>query len=302
MIVTFSGGLYIVFGLLAVFQLRGVHPTDEKIVGSVSIAFLLAVGVGLLMRRNWARWLALGPALLTWTLGGLVLLWQLILLLKAFVGSDGSASIWLVITLIICALFAAFIWINFKLFNRLTSAQGRSEFNTPESETHAVAKSAAVQIAWIVLSLFIVEPGVFGLGRSSNPDMAEVQWDAGRSQSERANDAQQRQRAVEHAAREQELVAQAVERARQASVDSERSRLERAEAERHVEAENPPTALQESETSTPDVSTAVPSQPDISSERPKSAILKCRDSSGAISFTQGYCPAGTTLVEAPPAD
>jgi hypothetical protein len=31
-------------------------------------------------------------------------------------------------------------------------------------------------------------------------------------------------------------------------------------------------------------------------------ILKCRDASGSVQFTQGYCPSGTTLVEPPPSE
>jgi hypothetical protein len=31
-------------------------------------------------------------------------------------------------------------------------------------------------------------------------------------------------------------------------------------------------------------------------------ILKCRDSSGAVMFTQGYCPPGTQRVDMPKGD
>ena len=36
-----------------------------------------------------------------------------------------------------------------------------------------------------------------------------------------------------------------------------------------------------------------------SDEKNTTQILKCRDRAGAVSYTQGYCPPGTTLVDTP---
>lgn len=49
------------------------------------------------------------------------------------------------------ALCAAFIRLNFGLFHHLASGEGREEFDTPESERHAVAWSSGVYVAWCVV-------------------------------------------------------------------------------------------------------------------------------------------------------
>lgn len=364
MIVTFSGWLYIVFSILAVFGLKSVHGASEKLAALASIAFLLVVGVGLLRRLNWARWLTLGVSLMTWTLGSLVFLWQIvqILRLSALFRTSFGFGMW-VVTVVVVALVSAYIWLNFKLFEHLNSDDGRLEFDAPETETHAVAKSAALQIAWGLLSTLLFEPGLLGIGRSSNTDLAAtleaferlkserampsretVNASAERARNaERAREAERRQ-ANESALREAEQVELAEAREQQAATDSIRRVVEQEETrgrqrvamanrvkaqedfqrkirelfERRVrdrsytdtqfEADRQALQRELERSSATSAGTSPSTYSDSSrrsssaSDRPSSAILKCRDASGALSFTQGYCPAGSIPVESPPTD
>jgi len=354
-IVTVSGWLYIALSLLALFGLKSAHGIAEKLTMLTSIAFLLVVGVGLLMRRNWARWLSLGVTLLTWTLGSLAFLWHVIQFIRLFALFQRSGGIVVMtIVLIIAALCCAYLWLNFRLFEHLNSDEGRLEFDTPETETHAVAKSTALQIAWAALGMLLVEPGVFGLGRSSNADFAATLESFERLKSERATpsreavtasaelarQAERRRLANETELRQAEQAELAAAREQQAAAESMRRAVEQEEArgrerlananraraqeefrrktrelfERRVrdrsytdaQFEADRQALQRELERSWEIPAGTPpgtySDASRSGEGPSSVILKCRDASGAISFTQGYCPAGTTLVESPPVE
>jgi len=356
-IVTVSGWLYIVFSLLALVGFKTLHGASEKLAALASITFLFVVGVGLLRRLNWARWLTLGMSLLTWTLGSLVFFWQIVWFFRVsalFRHSFGPAM-W-VVFLIVVALCCAYIWLNFRLFEHLNSDDGRLEFDAPETETHAVAKSTALQIAWGLLSTLLLEPGLFGIGRSSNTDYAATIEALKRLESERsvpsretvnasverARDVERRRQANESALREAEQAELAAAREQQAATESmhrvveqeeDRGRQRVAVANRtraqedfqrkirelvdrrvrdrsytDTQFETDRQALQRelerswdtSAGTSPVAYSESSRQPSSASERTSSAILKCRDASGAVSFTQGYCPAGTTLVESPP--
>ena len=141
--ITFSGWLFIVFALLSFTQLGVLNSGLERQFGLASTAMLLAMGIGLLLRRNWARWLALGLTLLTWTLGSLALLWGVVTLLKVSFGSARVPLSVYVGGMFVVVLLGAYIWLNVRLFERLTSDEGRKEFRTPFTERYAVVKSTA---------------------------------------------------------------------------------------------------------------------------------------------------------------
>ena len=131
MIVTVSGWLYIVFAIFALTGFKSLYGAAEKLGALASIIFLVAVGVGLLTRRNWARWLSLGISLLTWTLGSLAFCWQVVQFFRLFALFRNSVSRGMIaIALVVFALCCAYIWLNFKLFDRLNSDEGRLEFDT----------------------------------------------------------------------------------------------------------------------------------------------------------------------------
>jgi hypothetical protein len=59
-----------------------------------------------------------------------------------------------------------------------------------------------------------------------------------------------------------------------------------------------------SETAPPDSEAPVPvfgeaAEASDETESKPNKILKCRDKAGSVSYTQGYCPPGTTLVDTP---
>src|SRR5687768_18354332 len=111
----------------------------------------MAVGFGMLLRRNWARWLVLGMSFVAWTLGSVALIWTSTKLLWAYLLSKGVPIVLFAIGVFFCALFAAFIWLSFRLYEHLNSDEGREEFKTADTEKHAVAKSTAVHIVWWVI-------------------------------------------------------------------------------------------------------------------------------------------------------
>ena len=375
-IVTINGWLLIAVSVLAVFQKARVHATDEKIVALLTLVLCVSVAIGLLLRRNWGRWMALGISLITWTCGSIAVFLAFGYGVLELLGSSrdmfgrerssGDTFLLFMMMLIFFAILAVVIWLNFRLFEHLNSEAGREEFDAPEHEKHPVAKSTAVYVAWLALGAIIVEPGLVGAGRSSPADYAEELEQLRRMHEERARpspserddagaskrEARQRQQQADRnaalvaqrdaavAEEQAALVAQrdaalASARAEQAAAESMRRKLAENEArERQRAASSARVNAQEEyrrklrelferrvrDRSYTDAqfeadkerltrefarANAYPqdaSQEIRSGEKPSSVILKCRDSSGSISFTQGYCPAGTTLVESPPAD
>lgn len=367
-IVTVNGWLLIAGSVFAVFQKAHVHAIDEKIVALISLVLCVTVAVGLLLRRNWGRWMALGISLMAWTVGSVIFffafwygvknLMQTKRSMFRYERSSDETFLLFMIMLFFFAIFAAIIWLNYRLFEHLNSEAGREEFDTPDDEKHPVAKSTAVYVVWCTVAAIIVHPGLVGAGHSSRDDLAEQleQFRRLRLEAERVKpspavredpgvsmrEARQRQQlADENAAlTAQRDAAEAAARAEQAAADSMRRQLaqnearERARAGRETrmgaqqefrrkleeltnrrmsdrsyssaqfEADRQRLGRELESSTRSSLSDAYPgssSQP-ATSERSTSAILKCRDSTGAISFTQGYCPAGTNLVESPPAE
>jgi hypothetical protein len=332
-IVTLSGWLYIVLPLFALRWFTSFHGASEKLAFLAWFAFSLVVGVGLLSRLNWARWLTLGVSLLSWTLTPLVFFWQMVQFLRLYAHIHGGLGVeaWVTIVVVVAA-YSAFVWLSFKLFRHLNSDEGRFEFDTPETETYGVTKSAALQIAWSLLSTLMVEPGLLGVGRSSHMGYAETLETLERLESEltsaeRAREVERRRQANDSALRDLEQQAELVEahkqeaRARQlplsaAEVEYEskarellaRRGRDRSYTDAEFEADKKAIdrelsrSLQTPTGTSPRAYSEPTRQPSSASERAPSAVLKCRDASGAISFTQGYCPTGTTLVESRPTD
>lgn len=159
-IVTAGGVLYVIFGLLGFLQVAALSSLTERAYVIVCQILLLATGIGLLLRNNWGRWLALGLTLLTWTLGSLGLLWLLVIALKSFVQATGPGPSRVGSLFLLCAVLAAYIWLSFRIFVRLISVEGREEFDTPEHESHAIAKSSALQVALALIGFFAIgSPG-----------------------------------------------------------------------------------------------------------------------------------------------
>ena len=91
MIVTIAGWLYVVYAGFVLLSLRSSLP-GVALSGQLG-ALLLgagmgAIGVGLLQRKTWGRWFALGPSLLGWTVGALLALGMLALLFWFFANSS----------------------------------------------------------------------------------------------------------------------------------------------------------------------------------------------------------------------
>jgi hypothetical protein len=337
-IVTLSGWVYIVIAVLALFGMTQIRGTGEKMMTLAGIAVLITVGLGLLKRRNWARWLMLGMSLLTWTLGSLLLLWTVVGAFQVSQLWEGQPLAIHVFTFLMFALGCAFIWLNYRLFEHLTSDDGRDEFDTPESESHAVAKSSAVYIAWCVVSMMVAEPGMIRRDRSDD-FQRRVLAEMARRSTEPTSDAVRRERVLEqqrladeNAVRGREAAAEyarrAASEAKLRKVEHEESRAReqavaasRAKAQEELHRKTRELFIRRSRESgytdeqfdadrkrltrefsrSMDAGSAANRSNDTS-ERPSSTILKCRDSGGSISFTQGYCPTGTTRVESPPAD
>jgi hypothetical protein len=353
MIVTVVGWVYIAIGVLGFFQLAKIHVTNERIVTLVSVAVFLTLGTGLLMRRNWARWLMLGVSLMTWTVGSLLFVLAVVKGFQMYPLSAMPTAVTLAI-LLFCGLVCVFIWLNFRLFDYLNSEDGRAEFATPESERYAVAKSTAVYVTWWVLSVVVTNSGSTGADRYSGIDMAAVLASHDRMPQQpavtrrpfddggaaRLPESQARQVPDENAAREAErATAVAEQREKQAAADAIRVQAQRDQErirERAVR-ESVANAQEDLHRKTRELferrirdhsytdaqfaadqerlqrefgraidalnsNSATAHQPSAPGEHTSSAILKCRDASGAISFTQNYCPYGSTLVQSPPAD
>lgn len=336
MIVTISGWVFIVIALLGIFQLKHVHGA-ELVAAAASVALYAVVAAGLLARRNWGRWLALGLSLVTWTAGSLGFLYVTVKFYRLFSALGGVTGRLLVTVAVMIALFSAFVWLNFKLFDHLNSDQGREDFRTPANESYAVTKSTLVQVVWWVVGALLVNPVPAGMGRSSEEDLSAFLDALKEARRERASaatrqpepdaaasvtqypygpdqKAQAEVRLLERQA--QALQAQEQRRARDAvrkEAREEHMRKSRALLERRVRDRSYTDAQFEAdqERLTREYARAVDSAsgaiasasrpPDDSSDT-STKILRCRDASGSIQFTQGYCPAGTTLVESPPAD
>lgn len=324
-IVTFTAWLLIVGAVLALVQVTRVHG-GERWSSLVGTGVNLALGVGLLLRLNWARWLMLGASLLGWTVGSLLGLWAVAELIHSGV---------VVGAIIAAVVLGAIILLCFRLFERLNSPEGREEFNAPETERRAVFTSTAVNLAWYALAALLSQPWLLGVGRSPREEQVAAHDALERAMAARAEDLRKRQEqsAAEAPARPSEAeiaerqrqidegTAAAIEaheaRVRAAAAAAEHRSSEQQEYHRKVrelfdrrmrdrlytdaQFEADQQRLQREFERGADVpppgTQRITETADDAGERASSKILKCRDASGAVSFTQGYCPPGSTRVD-----
>ena len=311
MIVNVGGILFIINALLGLVMLsqHGVMYVPGSRVGLViTSAYFGALGIGLLMRVNWARWLSLGTTLLTWTLGSLgVGLWAAGALQAIFL-ADRNVFSMLVFVVVVGALFSVLIVINYKLFHHLISEDGRDQFKTPEAESKAVLKSSGVYLAQLLVLVFLNRSfyrDSIDLGSLQSADRARVQ-----QQEEHAREAEVARINAERTARERE--------GEQFQRDTERD-ARNEQARRELESTQSPPQVAGNAKSAPVVTeqrmpAARASERPVQESRPYAVrmkessntekpttnqILKCRDASGAVTFTQGFCPAGTQRVDTP---
>ena len=306
MIVKIAGWLYIIEAGLTLLSTAGmpVYLRGGQF-GTLLLGLTIgAIGVGLLKRLTWARWLALGTSFLGWTLGGLMLLGLVGLTIFAMIGANElfsaatASGIGMVIAFVFLFTFAALvvgIVINYKLFMFLVSEDGKLEFEAPEGSSALTVLASSV--AW--LAIVIVTAGSSSGGRlasalltqslQSKGDRSDDRWAAQRADAERAA-ALRRDEARFEAARADER--------RRAQEE-----VERLEAERNAAYEDRIRAVESAEREramTNAGSGSDAAQPaDEDEEKSTNKILKCQDSSGGVSYTQGYCPAGTKEVAAP---
>lgn len=302
MIVNIAAWLYIVQAALGLSSLAlspfGLRASMANLATLAFTALVGAMGFGLLKRHPTARWFALGNSLLGWTLGILGLLG---IIAAAAVGAGAIGALgggtsggllpgFAVIMIVILILFLVSVVISFKLFWYLCSREGCEEFGVPFGSTSAVLGSVG---AWIAISIAYVVMSSGGLlallpMRSSQPSYEEVSQEARQFERERA-EREQAQRAADRRARDAEERAriEAANAANAAAAAAE-PQATAADGEAHLVEEAPaPTIGAEPRAN----SSATDEEPPASNR-----ILKCRDASGGIAYTQGYCPPGSQEV------
>jgi hypothetical protein len=296
-IVNIAGWLYIVQAALGLTSLVlspfGFSASRENLVTLAFCALIGAMGVGLLKRHPTARWFALGSSFLGWTLGSLGLIGIIGALVVAggasqyFGGSLFSALAALAfVVLLICVVG---VIISFKLFWYLCSREGCEEFGVHYGSASTVVKSLGAWIGIFVVNFFMASGGGMSLlpAFSSKPSYEEASREA--RQFER--DQEMRRRNERAAARAREI-------------EEAEARARSAAASAAAMAQNAPDAGSETpmveEAPAPTIGAAPPVRQTAEEEKPSAnRILKCRDGSGAVSYTQGYCPPGTQEVATP---
>jgi signal transduction histidine kinase len=308
LIVNIAGWVYIIQAALGLWSLT-LGPFSFRM-SLVDLVALLAsalsgfIGYGLLQRDPRARWWALGSSLISWVLGGLVIVVGIAALIFVMFGERGSgggafdlakavfSGAFLVFFLLAlaAAIFMAITVISYKVFWYLCSREGCAEFGVEYGSSGTVLASLGAWIAIAVAEYFITPSGLSGLmlrqamsrdSRDSQDSVAGLQREAARQQTREALEREEeRQRAA------------MLEEARQALAQSQADERLRGE----TAPENVESAPPDSEAPVPDFGRADDA---VDDEQKTNKILKCRDKSGAVSYTQGYCPPGTTLVDTP---
>ncbi len=309
MIVKIAAWLYIINAALSLSSLTfspfGMGGTKANLAILLMAGLCGAMGVGLLQQKSWARWLALGISFLGWTLGGLMLIVLFGYLI--FVGgvaqyfgllfSGGVMSLIVAIVLFILAIWIVSLVINFKLFFYLCSQEGCDEFDVPYGSGSTVFASAGAWVGIFIFNGMLTSGGsLAGLAAQSMASRDEDSQREIRQQEQlaewRAQEARDRSRQRNEANRQREEQ----ERARVAEIEAATLQAEAADPQVGVQADVPAYEAP------PEPAASYSQRPaaEKEDEAPASKrILKCRDSSGSITFTQGYCPAGTKLVEMP---
>lgn len=304
MIVNIAAWLYIVQAALGLSSLVlspfGFRASMANLATLAFTALVGAMGVGLLRRDPRARWLALGNSLLGWTLGLLALLG---ILAAAAVGvgaiglfsgksSGGLLTGFGIIVVVILIIFLIGVVISFKLYWYLCSRDGCEEFGVPYGSSSAVAGSVG---AWIAISIAYVVMSSGGIMAmlpmpSSQPSYEEVSREMRNRERERRAEQLERER----------------EGGRTELTPSEAEELARIQAANPVATEPQVTTMtgdvpvvEEAPAPTIDVEPRAYSSVSDDEKPASNRILKCRDASGGISYTQGYCPPGSKEVATP---
>jgi len=306
-IVTIAAWLYIANAVLALSSLMLSPWGFNGIEGLVTLALAAlmgAIGVGLLKRLAWARWLALGSSLLGWTLGSLFLLMVIgtaLFVAPAAIGLSAIMGGSIFSFLGALLMFGLLIWvvsivINYKLFWHLCSEEGCEEFGVPHGSMQTVLASCA---AWI--GIFIVNGMVSGGGQVMSAMMGGGSDD---SPVEAVAETE------EEAAARLEAEAYAERRERAEAMLREQAEIEAANAAGEMQSAEPePAPAPEvsetgggytvAESPVPDLQSTADST-DETEESSGTTILKCIDASGGTIFTQGYCPPGSKQVRTSP--
>lgn len=313
MILKVGAWYYIITGALGILGAVGSRP---GVAGLLMSGLFIAVGVGLLKKQDWGRFAALGLSLLGWTLGGLLLLGSIIWLVAvggagALLGllfAGGMYSLLIVIVALAVLVWIVGIVISYRLFWYLCSEEGCAEFGVPHGSTQAVLISTG---AWLAFSLLnAMWTGSGGMWRQlSSGTLASREDDAQRRalERERQQEArrmmkQARAEAEKRAAQEEEIQAQLDALQAQESGDEAEVPEDLAQAPAEEQApvgEVPVAEASPAPEATPEPAAAASTvettedQPQPSSRK----ILKCKETSGGITFTQGYCPPGSKQVE-----
>jgi hypothetical protein len=302
-IVTLAGWLYIVNAALVLLSLRSSLPgiALSGQLGTLVLGVGLgALGVGLLKRETWGRWFALGPSFLGWTIGALFALGLLALLFWFFANSSslgGFAGFIGFLLLFMTVLSIVGVAINFKLYWYLVSDEGKDEFGAPESDSFVtVMQSAGVWIVASVLSMMMSGAGTLVGGAALASMLTSGEKEEQTGEVERHDEAAARREAL----RMEELKRRSAEASRlyndQLAAQAASAAAASAAATPNYN-EQPAGAAQETLAESPAPVAYAP--PEEKKPIDMKRILKCRDSSGAVQFTQGYCPNGTKEVAAP---
>jgi hypothetical protein len=312
-IVTLAAWLYIIQALLT---LGSLFSGPFGFGGTSALASLLvagvfgAMGIGLLKREAWGRWLALGVSLLSWTLGSLMLVGLLLAAVLsghtgeffAMMFSSGALAVVGIILIFTVLIMAVSVVISFKLFFYLCSQEGCEAFGVPYGSAGTVAASVGAWIAIFVGQTFMASGGSGGLAMLlAQQALARQERNSAEVDPEQAR-AEQRQR---------EFMRRLEEEQRHAEQEARLREIREAQAAPGADAAPEPDAVPTSEDAPPpraDYASAVEEAraPTLAptQDEPVSAnqVLKCRDASGAVTFTQGYCPPGTKRVDMTPSE
>jgi len=302
-IVAIAAWLYIIQALLGLASLfSGPFGMGG---GSGTFATLLvsgvfgAMGYGLLKREAWGRWLALGVSLLNWVFGSILLITLLGALLVsgksgAVIGMlfSGAMAIVGVLLLIGLLIMVASIIISFKLFFYLCSEDGCEEFGVPHGSAGTVVASVG---AWIAIMIGQVVLSGAGSGGGMVALLAQQAISRDRRDSERESE-------MRLAAERREYQRQEEERQRHAEQEARLRAIRDAENQQALDSassSSEPPMVDSGSQMVDEARVPVMNQPEEEEKTTGSQILKCRDASGSVTFTQGYCPPGTKRVDMP---
>jgi hypothetical protein len=315
-IVNIAGWLYIIYAVLGLGSLSlgafSFGMTKSNLVTLLVSALYGAIGYGLLKRDPRARWAALGSSLLAWIIGGLVIVIGIAGLIYLGIqdGKSGPGQmvgaifsgigslIFLFMATVFVAIFVAVTVVHYKLFWYLCSREGCAEFGAPYGSSVTVLASVGAWIAVGLAEVWMMSSGVSSLLLQQ----AFSRDDSGSREYEREAARQRTRQALEsEAARKHEAV---LEEARLAMEQAQAGEAREAAVSPEGAARLGEAAHESAETAPPDSEAPVPvfgELPEASDETESkpNKILKCRDKAGSVSYTQGYCPPGTTLVDTP---